>query len=108
MTRAAVLGLVIAGLLVLCFSTTGTFADPPASPVANGRLLAVPTDVNAQVQQITVIDSQTRVMSVYHVERATGEVTLKSVRNIHWDLQMDEFNGTSPLPREIRALLQKR
>ena len=31
-----------------------------------------------------------------------------SVRNIHWDLQMMEFNGVNPLPREIRLQLEQR
>jgi hypothetical protein len=45
-------------------------------------------------------------MCIYHVDPATGVVALKSVRNIQWDLMMDEFNGVSPLPREIRSMLQ--
>ena len=47
-------------------------------------------------------------MGVYHIDLATGEVSLKSVRNIHWDLQMIEFNGTRPLPREVRSMLEQR
>ena len=47
-------------------------------------------------------------MSVYHIEQTTGTISLKSVRNIRADLQMDEFNTDSPLPREIRAILTKR
>jgi hypothetical protein len=57
---------------------------------------------------LTVVDSQSRVMSVYHIDRATGEITLRGVRNFQYDLQMDEFNGVSPTPREIRSLLQRR
>ena len=59
-------------------------------------------------QQLMVVDPELRVMSVYHVDGATGEIVLKSVRNIHWDLQMMEFNGTSPTPREIRTQLEQR
>jgi len=47
-------------------------------------------------------------MSVYHIELATGKIALRSVRNIHWDLQMTEFNSADPLPREIRSLLEPR
>ena len=47
-------------------------------------------------------------MAVYHIDTTTGEIVLKSVRNIHYDLKMIEFNGTSPLPREIRSLLEQR
>ena len=59
-------------------------------------------------QQLTVIDPQVHVVSVYHIELATGEISLKSVRNIHWDLQMSEFDGVNPLPREIRSLLENK
>jgi hypothetical protein len=47
-------------------------------------------------------------MSVYHIDRQTGEIALRSVRNVAWDLQMEEFNGVSPSPREIRSLLEQR
>jgi hypothetical protein len=33
-------------------------------------------------------------------------VALKSVRSIQYDLMMQEFNGVSPLPREIRAMVE--
>ena len=59
-------------------------------------------------QQLTVIDATKRAMAVYHVDKATGRVTLKSVRQVHWDLQLEEFNGVSPLPREIQSLLSHR
>jgi hypothetical protein len=48
------------------------------------------------------------VMSVYHLELSSGAITLRSVRNITWDLQLREFNGVAPLPQEIRALLEPR
>jgi hypothetical protein len=41
-------------------------------------------------------------VGVYHVERSTGEITLKSVRNLTWDLQMVQFNSGNPLPQDIR------
>jgi hypothetical protein len=47
-------------------------------------------------------------MSVYHIGLTTGKIALRSVRNIHWDLQMTEFNGEAPLPREIQALIEPR
>ena len=60
-------------------------------------------------QQITLIDSRTRAIAVYQVDPRTGALALKSVRNINWDLQMDEFNsGGNPSPKEIRSLLEQR
>ncbi len=65
---------------------------------------ARPTDSRSSV---TVIDPRQRVMAVYHVDRATGEITPKSVRNFTWDLQMIEFNSGNPLPQDIRSGLQR-
>jgi hypothetical protein len=72
---------------------------------ASGDLIAISFDVGGGRQQLTLVDPRTRMVGVYHIDPATGELTLKSVRNVHWDLQMDEFNGTNPSPREIRSLL---
>ena len=57
-------------------------------------------------EQVTIVDSKSRTMAVYQVRKnATAETTieLKSVRKFEWDLQMEEFNATSPLPREVRS-----
>ncbi|MCA9141714.1 MAG: hypothetical protein H6823_22750 [Planctomycetaceae bacterium] len=80
--------------------------QPAAHP--QGELIALNSDVEEGRQQIVVIDPKSRVMSVYHIEHATGVISLKSVRNIHADLLMDEFNTDSPLPKEIRAILDQR
>lgn len=73
-----------------------------------GELIALNSEVEEGRQQVVVIDPKSRVMSVYHIEHATGVISLKSVRNIHADLLMDEFNTESPLPKEIRAILDQR
>ena len=98
--------------VVLMFAAAGLLgirSHALAQPSGFGAdLITLSTSVGDRHQQLTVIDPRTRVLSVYHVELATGIVSLKSVRNIHWDLQMVEFNGVNPLPREIRALLETR
>ena len=77
----------------------------PASRVAARDLISLVTAADEGGQQLVLIDSRMRVMAVYHIGRESGEVTLKSVRNFKWDLQMLEFNGTSPRPQEIRAMM---
>ncbi len=84
------------------------FAQRPGSFDAAPELITLTTPLGDAKQQLTVIDPRSRVLSIYHVELASGAVTLKSVRNIHWDLQMSEFNATSPLPREIRGMMEQR
>ena len=71
------------------------------------NLIALVTNLDDR-EQLTLIDPSTRVMGIYHIDRASGRVELKSVRDFGWDLQMLEFNGVSPLPGEIRALLEQR
>ena len=118
--RVAVIGLVVAAILVTVFAGSPrapfVFAQqtPPAAPTlpsglpmaAAGDLIAFWSDIGNDTRQVTVIDAKERVMSVYHVVGGEGEIELKSVRNIRWDLLMEEFNGVRPLPREIRVLLE--
>ena len=113
MRRAAAGALLAVGLvlatLVLGAYSGAVFADRPnQSPVTgSGQLVTYITPLGDNRQQLVVIDPELHVMSIYHLGTA-GEITLKSVRNFHWDLQMEQFNGASPLPREIRAQLQPR
>jgi hypothetical protein len=100
---AAVTSVVVVGL----GQPSAAWADRAAGVESPG-LITVSALVGDKTQQLTVIDPHARVMSVYHVELASGAIALKSVRNIHWDLQLSEFNGSAPLPREIRALLETR
>ena len=72
------------------------------------ELIALNFDSGEGRQQITVIDPRARSLAVYHVDRVTGGLSLKSVRNLTWDLQIEDFNSTNPTPREIRALIEQR
>ena len=114
--KFAMLGALIgAGLVV--FAVRGpTHSDEAVAQVAqrvaahegseSADLMAMSTAAGEQgqaAQQITIIDPKSRVMAVYHVKTSTGEIELKGVRKFDWDLQMEEFNATSPLPREVRS-----
>ncbi len=82
-------------------------SDPaPASagePQGLATLASPPID---GVQQFTVVDSATRAMAVYHVDLKSGQITLKSVRNLRWDLQLEDFNSVAPKAREVRIQVQ--
>ena len=82
---------------------------PARLPVAAaGNLMAFSSEVTEGPSQITLIDAESHSMCVYHIDRATGEIELKSVRNFRWDLLVEEFNGVEPLPRQLRELLQNK
>ena len=112
--RTAVLGaLVGAGLVMAACGLNANpgqaYADQARVPYPSGtELITFTSPAGDSHQQLIVIDPKLRVLSVYHVDLATGEVALKSVRQIHWDLQLSEFNGVNPLPREIRLMLEQR
>ena len=78
---------------------------PPAD-----QLIALPFEAADGKQQVTIVDPRTRVIAVYQVDKVNGSLALRSVRNVHWDLLMEEFNTShgSPTPREIRALAEQR
>jgi hypothetical protein len=113
--RAAVIGAVIgAGLMALAlggFAEGGrALAQRPSSAeaAANAEVIALTSTLGDNRQQLTLIDPRMRVMSVYHVDAASGGISLKSVRNFHWDMQMVEFNNAKPLPQEIRSMIDHR
>jgi hypothetical protein len=85
-------------------------APQPGTPVygSGGELIAVPSPMGDKGQLLTVIDPRQQTMGVYWIEAGTGKITLRSVRNIRFDLMMMDFNGDNPLPREIRAQLEQR
>jgi hypothetical protein len=115
MRQTLVVGFVslcLAGL-VWCTGNGIAVAQRPGSPAngANGAdsLITHSLALDDGRQQITVIDGQQRSMAVYQVDPKTGSIQLKSVRNIHWDLQMEEFNtGGNPSPKDIRTLVEQR
>ncbi len=53
-----------------------------------------------------VYDPQQQVLGVYHVDRVTGEIELKSIRQIQWDLQMLHYDTKEPLPEHIKNDLE--
>jgi len=121
--RVAAFGLSVVAVLVVVWTVSlcdlsanaQTPNVPTAQPVlparipvaAAGDLMAFSAELGSGPSQITLIDAKSRVMCVYHVDRE-GKIELRSVRNVQWDLLIEEFNGVSPFPRDIRALLEQR
>jgi hypothetical protein len=112
--RQTMLGaLLIAGLVIAATATRSSSESAPAGPASflpaapGGELFAHVTAAEGGAQLVTVIDPRSRVLAVYHVDRADGKITPKSVRNITWDLQMIEYHSGDPLPQAIRSGLQR-
>ncbi|NIP84512.1 MAG: hypothetical protein GTO03_02720 [Planctomycetales bacterium] len=110
--RRMVIGVgLLAGVVVLARGAVTApepvFANQPVSLPAGQNLIALTHTLEDGHQQLTVVDPKLRAVAVYHIHPANGALTLRSVRNIHWDLQMSQFNGVSPLPQQIRSMLEQ-
>ena len=105
---AAVGGICVYLALSVVGRDSTVFAQRAVPYEASGELTTFSTQLDANRQQLTVVDPKARVIAVYHIELGTGQMTLKSVRNIYWDLQIVDFNGTSPSPRDVRNQLETR
>ena len=111
--RTAVLGAACLAILVIAAwgmsATNVGFAQRVAPPsLGSPGLISHVVQLGDNKQQLTIIDPTMRVVAVYHIDATKGEITPKSVRNFHWDLQMLEFNTTAPLPQEIRSMLEQK
>ena len=113
--RSAILGAMIVGSLLVAglwggSGPTPVFGDglPAHRASKSHELVTFSCPASDGKQQLTVIDPETKVMGVYHVNSATGEIVLKSVRTIYWDLQMVEYCTPTPTPAEIRSLLERK
>jgi hypothetical protein len=115
MRRSLFGALLLAGLVIAATIGRGSpetaFGGPGDAPTVSLEDTGLFTQVTAENGQphiiLTVVDPRERAMAVYHVDRSSGEITLKSVRNLTWDLQMVQFNSGNPLPQDIRNGLQR-
>jgi hypothetical protein len=107
--RRAVLGFLLgAGLLtaVAVWFAPGNSVlaqHARASAPQDGEVIALHwTDDGKHHETVALVDPQRKVMSVYQIDRASGAIALKSVRQCAWDLQLGGFNENRPTAEEIR------
>jgi hypothetical protein len=91
-------------------SNSGGFGPnyPQVAAAGNDHILMTTSLLADGRQQVVVTDTNAKTMAIYEVEPVTGKVLLRSVRDIKWDLQMEQFNATSPTPGEIRNMAAPR
>lgn len=85
------------------------FSPPPlVTQGESSGLIALASPPTGEVQQFTVVDPATRAMAVYHVNLKSGQIELKSARNLRFDLQLEDYNGVTPKAKEVRIQVQGR
>ena len=91
-------------------AASGAAAQRP-SPGGNavgpgGQLWISATPIDNARQLLIVIDPGARNAAVYHVDAAAGTLSLKSTRDISWDLLVGDFNAQEPKPAALRKMLE--
>ena len=84
--------------------------QPPELPKWLVDFVSLPPLPGEHIQRfraITIVDTETKKIAVYHLDITNGALRLLSVRNIQQDLMLDQFNATSPLPSEIVREMQR-
>ena len=97
----------VIGALAGRSSSEPAYAQPMNAHASSSELFTQVTATDGLPLTITVVDPRQHVMAIYHVDRTTGEITPKSVRNFTWDLQMIEYNSGKPAPQDIRSGLKQ-
>lgn len=79
----------------------------PIEPAAGGRLDWRVLDNTNGPHVAMIFDPVRQVFAVYHVDSASGQIMLKSVRNLSADLRLDQFNSSNPAPKDIQSMLDE-
>lgn len=81
-------------------------AQRAAAPGGGGSLWISESRLDDTRRLLLVVDEAGRHAAVYHVDAAAGTLTLKSTRDISWDLSVGDFNAQEPRPGAIQRMLQ--
>lgn len=81
-------------------------AQRASAPGGGGPLWISETRLDETRRLLVVIDEVGRHAAIYHVDAAAGTLTLRSTRDISWDLSVGDFNAQEPRPGAIQRMLQ--
>jgi len=84
----------------------GRALPPPGTNESSGPLWTLATPLDDGRQMLLVVDQQNRTMAIYHVDPGTGTLTLKSTRDVRWDLMVEDFNCQEPRPAALKKMLE--
>ena len=102
----AVVAAAILGNGSLAAQRAGRSLPPAGTNDQTGPLWTLATPLDDGRQMLLVVDQQNRTMAIYHVDPANGTLTLKSTRDVRWDLMVEDFNGQEPRPAALKKMLE--
>ena len=100
-------GVVAAALWSWSALAPAAYTATAPAPFGSRELITHFQDQATGPTVLTVVDPQARAVAVYHIERETGKIEFKSVRNFEMDLRLSEFNSGQLSPEDIRKMLER-
>jgi len=75
----------------------------------SAQLQAVPGQISRDTYGVFLVDSESGRMAVYELEsgKAGKKLRLVAARYVAYDLRLDDYNNTEPLPRDVRTLVEQ-
>jgi len=105
LTHAGALAVVLViGAAAVATSQSHNGRPVPAGPAGTGLWIS-DTPLEDGRRLPVAVDPSTRHAAIYHLDAASGSLTLKSARDLTWDLSIDEFNAQDPRPAALRTML---
>lgn len=80
--------------------------SPPSEPTAAERMWVATFPLDECRHALLIVDPIQQHVAIYHVDTATGTLTLKSSRDIAGDLRLGDFNAHDPKPATLRKMLE--
>ncbi len=99
-------GLIGAGLVLSALAGSVPPADLTARP-APANVVVSSTALADGSLILTVVDVSQQRLAVYQADVRRGRLKLLAVRDISADMALTDYNNDPPLPREIRARVEK-
>ena len=84
----------------------GNLAAERLAATAAGPLWIAESPIDDTTRLLTVVDQESRRIAIYQINAATGTLTLRSTRDISWDLMVGDFNAQEPRPAALQKMLQ--
>lgn len=106
---ASLCGVLVAAAILATGGLAAQRAGRPlqtATADQSGPLWTLATPLDDGRQMLLVVDQQNRTLAIYHVDPAAGTLTLKSTRDVRWDLMVEDFNCQEPRPSALKKMLE--
>jgi len=104
---AAVLATVAVSLLVtLGLSVTAAHGQPTASEKKNS-VFVVAGQISHETYGLYLVDYENKAIAVYKYVDRNRSLELRAVRTYRFDVQLDEYNTSKPLPRDVKKLIRQ-